>query len=194
MKSALSNILIFTVGAAIGSVVTWKLIKNKYEQIAKEEIDSVKEVFSRRKDEIISDEKRDDDFEEYHNITSLYSKESDEEEDEDEDEDEDEEEVQEVKKQVKKPYVISPDEFGEMDEYDAISLNYYADGVLTNDWDEVIENVDDIVGIDSLNHFGEYEEDSVFVRNDTLQADYEILKDVRNYSDVVDTDPHSAEE
>ena len=188
MKSALSNILIFTVGAAIGSVVTWKLIKNKYEQIAKEEIDSVKEVFSRRKDEIISDEKRDDDFEEYHNITNLYSKESDEE------EEEDEEEVQEVRKSVKKPYVISPDEFGEMDEYDAISLNYYADGVLTNDWDEVIENVDDIVGIDSLNHFGEYEEDSVFVRNDTLQADYEILKDVRNYSDVVDTDPHSAEE
>lgn len=188
MKSALSNILIFTVGAAIGSVVTWKLIKNKYEQIAKEEIDSVKEVFSRHKDETISDEKRDDDFEEYHNITNLYSKESDEE------EEEDEEEVQEVRKSVKKPYVISPDEFGEMDEYDAISLNYYADGVLTNDWDEVIENVDDIVGIDSLNHFGEYEEDSVFVRNDTLQADYEILKDVRNYSDVVDTDPHSAEE
>ena len=32
-KSLLSNIVIFTTGAALGSVVTWKLIENKYKKI-----------------------------------------------------------------------------------------------------------------------------------------------------------------
>ena len=30
--------------------------------------------------------------------------------------------------------------------------------------------MDEIVGKESLNHFGEYEDDSVFVRNDRLSA------------------------
>ena len=43
---------------------------------------------------------------------------------------------------------------------------------------------DEIVGLDSLTHFGEYEDDSVFVRNDVMKCDYEILLDHRNYKDV----------
>lgn len=85
-----------------------------------------------------------------------------------------------------KPYVISPDEFGEMEDedYDKVSVTYYADGVLADEYDEVVENVDEIVGEESLTHFGEYEDDSVFVRNDKLKCDYEILLDQRNYSDI----------
>ena len=82
------------------------------------------------------------------------------------------------------PYVISPDEFGNEFDYEEVSLTYYADGVLTDDQDNIIEDVEGLVGLDSLNHFGEYEDDSVFVRNDALQTDYEILADLRNYSDV----------
>ena len=36
--------------------------------------------------------------------------------------------------------------------------------------------VDAVVGEDSLNHFGEFEEDSVYVRNENIECDYEILK------------------
>ena len=43
--------MIFFLGAGVGSLVTWKIVKTKYEQIAQEEIDSVKEVFSKRLDE-----------------------------------------------------------------------------------------------------------------------------------------------
>ena len=32
--------------------------------------------------------------------------------------------------------------------------------------------------------FGEYEEDSVFVRDDERKIDYEILADTRNYHDL----------
>ena len=37
---------------------------------------------------------------------------------------------------VEKPYVISPEEFGEVEEYEKISLTYYADEVLADENDE----------------------------------------------------------
>ena len=45
MKDILGKVLLFTAGAAIGSAVTWMLVKTKYEKIAQEEIDSVKEEY-----------------------------------------------------------------------------------------------------------------------------------------------------
>ena len=88
-----------------------------------------------------------------------------------------------------RPYVISPEEFGEGD-YETISLTFYADKVLTDETGDIVEDVDNLVGLDSLTHFGEYEDDSVFVRNDATNTDYEILLDTRNYMDVFDVPPH----
>ena len=45
MNDTLSKVLIFVAGAAVGSVVTWRLVETKYKKIADEEIKSVKEVF-----------------------------------------------------------------------------------------------------------------------------------------------------
>ena len=168
-------IFAFVFGASIGSVITWKIVKTKYEQLAQEEIDSVKAVFSKRREceeektEIVNDKNISD----YENLvtTEGYNSENEEEG---------------VDEMSDKPYIITPDEFGDTVGYDAETLTYYADGVLTDDFDNPIENVDELVGIDSLNHFGEYEEDSVFVRNDRYATDYEILRDVRNFSDVAD--------
>ena len=89
--------------------------------------------------------------------------------------------------------MIPPEQFGDDEEYEQISLTYYADGVLADENDEVIEDVEDAVGIDPLNHFGEYEDDSVFVRNDARKCDYEILLDQRTYSEVVEDMPHQME-
>jgi hypothetical protein len=36
----------FTAGAAIGSVVTWRIVKARYDRIIAEEIESVKEAFA----------------------------------------------------------------------------------------------------------------------------------------------------
>lgn len=92
-----------------------------------------------------------------------------------------------------RPYVISPDEFGEMDEYSKISLMYYADGVLCDDMDQLVDNIDEIVGADFAEHFGEYEDDSVFVRNDARKCDYEILRSLRTYEEVIAENPYKAE-
>lgn len=177
-KSTLSKVVIFAVGAAIGSAVTWKLTKTRYEQITNEAIESVKEVFGRGKhteSQPVDDMCADEDKAEFTDILqnqsyTNYTK---------------QEKGNAEIMDAKKPYVVSPEEFGECDGYETISLTYYADGILTDEDDEVIEDVDNIVGVDSLNHFGEYEDDSVFVRNDILKIDYEILLDSREYSEVV---------
>lgn len=85
---------------------------------------------------------------------------------------------------VDKPYIISPDEYGEDHSYEQVELTYYADGVLAYDNDDIMENADERIGLSSLNHFGEYEEDSVYVRNEILRCEYQICRDERTYSDV----------
>jgi hypothetical protein len=167
--------MIFTIGAAIGSVVTWKLVKTKYEKIAQEEIESVREALSTDEEKIDIPEEPDDDAE-YDSIirNEQYAEYVKEEFKKDE----------EVEDDMDKPYVISPEDFGDCD-YPTISLDYYeGDDTLTDERGNIIANVDELVGYDFADHFGEYEDDSVFVRNDKLGVDYEILRDYRSYSEV----------
>ena len=84
------------------------------------------------------------------------------------------------------PYVIKPEEFGCTEEdYDLIELTYYADGILADGMDEMVEDVDFTVGLDSLSTFGQYEDDSVFVRNDRLKTDFEIIRSDEKYMDII---------
>ena len=49
MKNSFVKFVIFAAGAIIGSAVTWKYAKDKYEKIADEEIASVKEMYAKKK-------------------------------------------------------------------------------------------------------------------------------------------------
>ena len=205
MNSTLKGVLIFVLGAAAGSLATWKLIEKKYKDIAQEEIDSVKDTFSKMKKNEYPDKLEDyPDFEEFDDSDDV------------EEEPKPEQKIdrnnkpdiveyakilsevgytnyaeRQDKKEKKgvepvedeRPYVISPDEFGEKDGYENVTLTYYADGVLTDYFDNVISNVDEVVGFDSLDHFGEYEDDVVFVRNEKMETDYEILRDLRDFNE-----------
>lgn len=188
-NTALSKILIFSVGAAVGSAVTWKLLKTKYERIAQEEIESVKEVFSRRQpiEEPTDTEETEDTPEATVDVQSMYPETKVYEDILQKNGYKNYSEISKTEKKevddVEKPYVISPEEFDELDEYETSSLTYYEDGVLTDEEDNIIDDPDDIVGPDFENHFGEYEDDSVFIRNDRRRCDYEILRDYRRYSD-----------
>lgn len=171
MNKNISNLLFFVAGAAIGAVATWKIVKTKYERIANEEIESVKEVFSRKRETSSNYVSVDEAHAEACKVAEDY-KTILQENDYDCEEDSD----------MNRPYVIPPDEFGEC-EYDTVTLTLYADGILTDELDEVIYDVDGVVGEDSLKHFGEFEDYSVYVRNDRDKTDYEILLNVRNYDD-----------
>ena len=91
------------------------------------------------------------------------------------------------------PVVISPDEFGENPGYDSLSMTFYADNIVADENDEIVEDVNDCIGFESLAHIGEYEPDILYVRNDRLRIYYEITRDLRNYADVVGELPHRPE-
>ena len=192
-KDLFSKALIFVAGACVGSVVTWKLVEKKYQQIAQEEIDSVKEALGYFKD---SDEKIDQEREDK--------------EDEDDEDDRFDRDTEPAKEELahicreqgydyngiskkegeeemaeNRPYVISPEEFDE-NGYKTKTLFYYNDDVVTDDRGKALseKSIEKLIGKESLTTFGQYESDSVFVRNDDLKTDYEILADERNYHEM----------
>lgn len=92
------------------------------------------------------------------------------------------------------PYVISPEAIGTMDGYEVISLTLFDDGVLTDDDFEPMEQdeIADCIGEDYQDHFGDFEDDAVHIRNDIHRVDYEILKDLRTYDEVARLKPKKA--
>lgn len=173
MNNNVKIIFGFTFGVAAGVAATWKFFKTKYETISREEIDSVKEVYSKRNNRDTNDcsaylKKQ---VEEYSNMVDDLSYKSNNKEKGGLDS------MKECKIEV-----VPPDEFGAYDDYDLISITYYADRILADDGDYPIEDIEGTVGPDALDSFGEWEDDAVYVRNDERKCYYEILRDNENYS------------
>lgn len=227
-RDMLVKAFIFTAGAAIGSVVTWKVIKTKYEQISKEEIESVREEYQRltkimrmeidacRKataahtkvddavdededDEANIDYPDDDDRDftekekeqiEYYKITSRYRGSYEE---SNENNEEGEEYGDDEVPYINGPYVITPEDFASSPPgYNCCPLDYYKDGVLADGWG-VTMDIEETIGEEALDHFGEYVDDVVYVRNERLELDYEVTRDPRTYKEAerAYSDPNS---
>lgn len=192
MNKSIFGVIGFVLGAAAGSLVTWKLIEKKYQQIADEEVASVKKAYSEQMAEknrelkaetfpvtINTSPIQEFDTGNLKEIVDRYSL----------DEKPDYSAYSQAKEAKSSeepdggPYIIIPNEFGEFEDYEQIELTYYKDGVLAEGIDIVRE---DLLGdIDPGEHFGEYEMDRVFVRDDARQVDYEIIRDERAYMEVI---------
>lgn len=179
--SKIKCVIAFIFGAAVGAAVTGKILSNRYERLVQEEVASVKEHLGKhnnlaKKDSnpFVDDEEEFED--EYYQRTLEYGS----------------------AKPISGPRVIHPDEFGMRDDYETRTLKCFADRVVTDLDDEVIEDVDSLIGDESLDHFGEYgeyEPNSVYVRNDRLKLDIEILLVGNRYCpDVTTKTPHQAED
>ena len=191
----LNTVIVFIFGAGIGSAATWYFLKSKYEAISNEEKESYKNYYEKKLAELNSEPEAEsqqpdeatlkklrnkDDISKYVEKIKPYTNYSDIKTEEFSTVAAPEEEGP----YLENPYVISPEEFDELEGYNTISLLYFSDEVLTDDDYSIIENVEETVGKDSLKTFGRYEDDSVYVRNDRLKCDYEILKDERRFEDI----------
>ena len=208
MNCKIINVLMFAAGAAVGSAVTWKVVKNRYERITREEIESTKAAFmdmlaTCQGDEFVNESEDDaeDDSSEVISHSIDWSKL----EDLDEDDDTSEEDLTEYANLTNNytskkggaedvgtdPYVISPYDFGELDDYHQIELTYYeGDDVLEDEDYNIVTDRDELIGPKALFTFGEYEDDAVFVRNERLRTDFQILKDYRKYTEARSTSPN----
>lgn len=214
MNKSIFGVIGFVLGAAAGSLVTWKLVEKKYMDMADDEIRSVKEMYrSKIVNSEVLDEKNDDMFiareapeftvsmeltdegkqlvDKLNNLTATYAS---------DDEKPDYTAYSQAKEkhnvfddampeepEVKhdEPYIIDPTEFGEFSEYEQRELTYYKDGVICENDTDMIDPYDIFGDLDVGDHFGEYENDRVFVRDDRRQVDYEILRDERTFMEVL---------
>ena len=190
MNDKLSSVIIFCGGVFIGGFLTWDFFKTKYEKIADEEIASVKETFEHREPRPDKNYKVEEalkgndayiniiDSNSYRNYSNTA--------------------IETDKKggtadmELKQPYVITPEQYEDNVDYTKVSLTWYNDEVLEDDWGNVLDP-DDVIGSDALKTFGQYEKDSVFVRDDDEQIDYEVLLDTRSYKETYGHDPVEAD-
>lgn len=202
MNDKLSSVIIFCGGVFIGGFLTWDFFKTKYEKIADEEIASVKETFEHREPRPDKNYKVEEALkvnDEYINVSPgvaervikiidsngyrNYSNTA----------------IETDKKggtadmELKQPYVITPEQYEDNVDYTKVSLTWYNDEVLEDDWGNVLDP-DDVIGSDALKTFGQYEKDSVFVRDDEEQIDYEVLLDTRSYKETYGHDPVEADQ
>lgn len=195
----MKGVFIFLLGAATGSLITYKIVEKKYIKIMEQEIEDFKEYSQQKMNELKEkfEGSQEKDFvmttteypdgkivnESIHYKNKLeelgYAVGMDTSENE-----EDYTVITEQPVERTKPYVISPEEYGEL-EYERISLTLYADGVLVEDGEEVIiDNPEMLIG-DTLKHFGQFEDDALHVRDEDNECDYEILKSEKNYYDLI---------
>lgn len=198
-KIALTNIFTLAVGVIIGSAATMQYFKTKYENQYQEDLQSIKEVLLKEKEDFIAEtdkivKEKDvaiDELIKHNNKETAkeiinycgYAKQS---KAQTKKEAEEEEEVCNVQNHEDGPYIITPEEFRSIDDYDFQTLIYYADGHVATDTGDLITNYEDQIGYDALEHFGEYEEDTVYVRNDEEMMDFEVIRSDKNFTDILE--------
>lgn len=158
MNSKLLYFAVFAAGVVTGAAV----VRNYIRRQTDEEIRSVREAFSAKYSDMRDKEKKDA-------ADSLLNDNTKDKTDDTENKD--------------TPYIITPTEFGENDDYETITLYYHSDDVLTDHDNEIIDDIENSVGSAALNTLRESGEDSIFVRNPERKCDYEILIDLTAYSE-----------
>lgn len=204
-------------GAAIGYAVANKTLKTKYERLAEEEIAEAKAFYSRLNKnatpeqavaslapELMLDKA----------VTALkqYQGEAEEQAEDDEsvetttevnvfDEHESnyvfdlEEEIK--RRSPDKPYVISEEEWGDgQEDYQQVTLTYYAgDATLADEKEEHIPDSNAVIGIGTLDRFGHgcADANTVFVRNEKMGIQFEVVRSDGKYAHEVLGLQHSSE-
>lgn len=196
------GLCIFAAGALAGAAVAARVVRDKYQQEAEEEIAEMREYYRElrknaktpnedkmlEEDENNKEEKEENTKDEYNKIVKDYTNYTQ----------YNDTETKENKKEEKEertnyePFIIDVEEFGEDPTYDTATLTYYKDKVLTNDLDDVIDY--SVAGEENLKIFDEHPDcKAIYVRDDIYMVDYEIIRDpyqYDEYDDFPDKKPH----
>lgn len=193
--SVIRDTLIFSCGAAVGAVLTWRILDKKFAEDLEEAVDQ-------RIDDIKleeAEEERKKQSEKIHEVTGERIKYSDivketnydgKEENLEEEKNptvtpvyehpEDDDEVAET------PYQISEDEFDEENGYSKESLYFYkGNNIVVDDTDTIIEP-DDAASALGRDYYkvngGDY--GVVYIRNEKLKTDYEFVVNMGSYPTI----------
>lgn len=186
MSNMIKNVLIFGAGAIIGSICSIQMVKERLKEDVESEIAEMRAYYrdkmkENKEEETITKE------EEFEPIEEVIEKEEKQMEKIIQDKGYVNQKEEEVSDAYDIPYVINEEDYGGEEDYDTEVLTYFADKVLVDEVDEIIEDMDTVVGLGNLSIFEEFEGAKVvYVRNDIYKTDFMICKDDWNYSDLSD--------
>ena len=183
-------------GAVLGSGVTYIIVRDKFEKIAQEEIDSVKAHYKKKNAELLEvvtelapanqdplfDPEAETNAKQIIITNEYVSKSSI-----------DMESLKEhfplaksTREDAHRPQVITYEQFAEeKPHFDKVTLTYYMeDDTLANESEEVIPDPNSCVGTDALGDLDE-KNTSIYVRNYGTSTDYEVVASIGAYSEVV---------
>ena len=182
----IKNVLIFGAGAIIGSICSIQMVKERLKEDAESEIAEMRAYYrdkmkENKEEETITKE------EEFEPIEEVIEKEEKQMEKIIQDKGYVNQKEEEVSNTYDIPYVINEEDYGSEEDYDTEVLTYFADKVLVDEVDEIIEDMDTVVGLGNLSIFEEFEgAKTIYVRNEIYKTDFMICKDDWNYSDLSD--------
>ena len=183
MNRVTESVLIFALGGGIGAFIASRVVKAKYERILQEEIDSVKKTYSNKGRSLtdLSNQETAAILKDYDELVQEYINESPSDQNGKEE-------------PVDRPYFIPPEEYGEIDGYEEISLTYYQkDDTLTDELDHEVDDYIDSVGTEFKDILTSSYSPVVYVRNDSKRCDYEIALNVGSYGDILNERPYLQE-
>lgn len=187
----MNNKLVFLFGAAIGGAigfaVSTKYYKKKYSEQADKEISEMKLYYQKKCSEInfrkpdisqIKESKAADehyvanerDLQTANDIigSEHYEK---------------HQEMEEDDMAETRPFLITADIFHQTDGYEKCVLVYYANNILADENDEIVD-INDTVTYDQINDLPDYDGAVIYVRNGQIGIDYEINRDERTYEEA----------
>ena len=188
--------LIFSGGIALGSLVTWLIVKKHYADMAKEEIDSVKEIYANINQKAIEKAAAAKNKPDIATFTQATIKEPEPvKEVEEEAEEEDYYEEPMVEKVM---YEIEPGEFASYDNYNTkISILYFDDDVYSDERYDQINPKEYfskklvLLGggepVDTIDYIHRMGKDEICIRDVELGLDIDVYTQGRSYADFMST-------
>lgn len=207
--------IIFVVGAGIGAGIAWFLTKRAYEKRIQEEVNSVKETFAQLYEDAkkrADENKNKPDLDSYAEWKRQQEETQTAEEINSELQNktvnthatdytdfinglaDNPREIdtsglgpQPVEKNPDKsrPYLINRLPYSnEKPNYDVITVIYYADGTYAEPHGTEME-VEDYIGTNLMDYVENTDKDEIFIRNDDLEIDIDIVKDARSYDEIM---------
>lgn len=186
-------IIAFILGAAAGVASSMFYFKTKYEQKADAEIQEIRDLYAKKTE---PEEKKEDAPVTSHQLTkaddlhvtarhvSEYTKYIPKTETDQSDQTEEPKDGIYVEKvdfapmknpNPPRPYLIDSSDYGQDDNFDPLCWDWYTDGVLANENDEIVDNIQEWIG-DGLKVFAESGDNLFWVRNEKYGVDIEVAR------------------
>lgn len=186
MNGTVKNILIFALGAGVGALVTYGILDEKYAKRAEEEIGTTRRWLNDEEDYDFVDRMTEEEYQamiynrpdnaSYRAYDAIHKTNAP-------------EDTDEIAASYEAPYVIHVEEFGSAgNPNEKLTIYYYMkDNTLVDEAEEIIADPVYAIGRDAIASFGFSSDDPdiVYIRNERLGIDFEVVRLHKSYKEVV---------